>query len=680
MMPSSLELALLSVAAFFLTAFLAPFLSSRQNALLNTSFSLMAIACLIGLVAGVKALAGDVDSAIAPVGLPELPFYLRLDELSGFFVALISLIGFFVSIYSLGYLKGFIGKRSLTPLVVFTSLFMAGMLLVTLADDAFFFMISWELMAAASFFLVVFEDERAENRRAAFLYLLIAHVGAIAILLSFGVMAGGAAGFESFSGYTFSAMRGSKLPAFWAGAAFLLALFGFGAKAGLVPMHVWLPEAHPVAPSNISALMSAVMLKTAVYGVIRVSFDLLSISEWWWGGLVLALGLVSAVMGILYAIMQGDLKRMLAYSSVENIGVIFIPLGLAMIFTYHGFDVLSALALTACLYHALNHAVFKSLLFMCAGAVLHATNERGMERMGGLIRRMPWTAVFFLIGCASIASLPPFNGFVSEWLIFQSFLLSPAIPGALLKLLIPLGAALLALTAALVARCFVKAYGIVFLGQARSHAAANAHEVDFFMRAGMFLAAAACVFLGVLPAFAIKGISAVTKRLVHASIALPSGRFGWMWLTPVAPERASYSAPIVFIGIASVVAIAYLLAHARPGAVRRAPPWDCGFEKLTPRMQYSAASFSMPIRRVFGGLFAVKSDWRASGPQFSEAYPTGLIYRLRVRDRLWAALYKPISEASFWAARKTSRLQRGRIQTYILYMFITIVALLMAAS
>ena len=309
MMPSSLELALLSVAAFFLTAFLAPFLSSRQNALLNTSFSLMAIACLIGLVAGVKALAGDVDSAIAPVGLPELPFYLRLDELSGFFVALISLIGFFVSIYSLGYLKGFIGKRSLTPLVVFTSLFMAGMLLVTLADDAFFFMISWELMAAASFFLVVFEDERAENRRAAFLYLLIAHVGAIAILLSFGVMAGGAAGFESFSGYTFSAMRGSKLPVFWAGAAFLLALFGFGAKAGLIPMHVWLPEAHPVAPSNISALMSAVMLKTAVYGVIRVSFDLLSIAGWWWGGLVLALGLVSAVMGILYAIMQGDLKR-----------------------------------------------------------------------------------------------------------------------------------------------------------------------------------------------------------------------------------------------------------------------------------------------------------------------------------------------------------------------------------
>ena len=236
------------------------------------------------------------------------------------------------------------------------------------------------------------------------------------------------------------------------------------------------------------------------------------------------------------------------------------------------------------------------------------------------------------------------------------------------------------MTAALVARCFVKAYGIAFLGQARSHASANAHEVDFFMRAGMFLASAACVFLGVLPAFVIEGISAVTKRLVHAGIALPSGRLGWMWLTPVAPERASYSAPIVFIGIASVVAIAYPLAHERLGAVRRAPPWDCGFENLTSRMQYSAASFSMPIRRVFGGLFAVKSDWRASGPQFSTAYPTGLIYRLRVRDRLWAALYKPISAASFWAARKTSRLQRGRIQTYILYMFITIVALLMAAS
>ena len=293
--------------------------------------------------------------------------------------------------------------------------------MVVLADDALFFLISWEVMAAASYFLVMFEDEKIENRRAAFLYMIVAHVGAIAILLSFGVLAGLTTGFQGFSGYTFDAMRATRFPLGWATAAFLLSFFGFAAKAGVIPLHVWLPEAHPVAPSNVSALMSGVMLKTAIYGIVRITFDLIKVFPWWWGAIVLVFGLVSAVLGVLYALMQHDLKRLLAYHSVENIGIILIGIGLSMIFTSFQMPLLAALALTAGLFHTMNHAMFKGLLFMGAGAVLHATHERNMEEMGGLIHKMPWTAAFFLVGCISISALPPFNGFISEWLTFQAF-------------------------------------------------------------------------------------------------------------------------------------------------------------------------------------------------------------------------------------------------------------------
>ena len=354
----------------------------------------------------------------------------------------------------------------------------------------------------------------------------------------------------------------------WLPLAFLLAFFGFAAKAGVVPLHVWLPEAHPVAPSNVSALMSGVMLKTAIYGIVRVTFDLIGNFPWWWGALVLVFGLVSAVMGVLYALMQHDLKRLLAYHSVENIGIILIGIGLAMIFTSFNMSLLAALALIAGLYHTLNHAMFKGLLFMGAGAVLHATHERNMEEMGGLIKFMPWTAVLFLVGCISISALPPFNGFVSEWLTYQAFLLSPALPSPLLNLLIPLGAALLALTSALAAACFVKAFGVTFLGHHRGRHQGRIHEAGWSMRIGMLLAALTCLGLGVLPTFMIKWMDPIAEKLVNGTIA--SIRFGHRLdvAHPIAAERASYAAPIVFIGILSVVIVTYLLLHARPGAIQ----------------------------------------------------------------------------------------------------------------
>jgi formate hydrogenlyase subunit 3/multisubunit Na+/H+ antiporter MnhD subunit len=654
-----------------------PFLRSNQKLLIVSGSLLMMAASFAAVAAGIWTVSsGMVSRVVLPLGLPDLPFHIRIDQLSGFFLVVIGLLSSFVSIYSLRYLKGYLGLRPVTSLVVFSALFLAGMLLVVLADDAFFFLIAWEMMAASSYYLVLFEDERVENRRAAFLYLVVAHVGAIAILLSFGVMAGLATGFSGFQSYTFDAMRETELPAGLAAAAFLLAFFGFSAKAGVIPLHVWLPEAHPVAPSNVSALMSGVMLKTAIYGIVRVVFDLIGDFPWWWGALVLVFGLVSAVLGVLYALMQHDLKRLLAYHSVENIGIILIGIGLAMIFTSFDLPLLAALALIAGLYHTLNHALFKGLLFMGAGAVLHATHERNMEEMGGLIRFMPWTAVFFLVGCISISALPPFNGFVSEWLTYQAFLLSPGLPSPLLNLLIPLGAALLALTSALAAACFVKAFGVTFLGHRRGHHHGIVHEAGWSMRIGMMLASLSCLALGVLPTVVIQWMDPLAEMLVGGTIAASASGFGWMWLTPIAAERASYSAPVAFIGILSVVVVTYLLLHARPGALHRVPLWDCGFEKITSRMQYTATSFSMPIRRIFGFLFSIKEHAGQLPPASHPAFPQRLSYHLRVRDRFWMWIYQPVVDASFWLSRRIGRMQHGRIQIYLIYSFVTILVLL----
>ncbi|MGE5895049.1 MAG: hydrogenase 4 subunit B [bacterium] len=681
-MPGEIDLSPIFTASaaiilLLFASFLALLLSRSQRMVLSLGFSLAVIASLLAVTAGVWTVSRNMNEGVVlMLGLPDLPFHMRLDPLAGFFLVVVGLLCFFVSVYSMGYVKGFLGQRSVTRLVVFYCIFLAGMFMVVLADDALFFLIAWEIMAASSYFLVMFEDERIENKRAAFLYIVVAHVGAIAILLSFGVMAGLATGFKGFGGFTFDAMRGTEFPAGWATAAFLLSFFGFAAKAGVIPLHVWLPEAHPVAPSNVSALMSGVMLKTAIYGIVRVTFDLIGTFPWWWGALVLVFGLISSVLGVLYALMQHDLKRLLAYHSVENIGIILIGIGLAMIFSSFQMPLLAALALIAGLYHTLNHAMFKGLLFMGAGSVLHATRERNMEEMGGLIRWMPWTAALFLVGCISISALPPFNGFVSEWLTFQAFLLSPSLKNPLLNLLIPMGAALLALTSALAAACFVKAFGVTFLGHWRGHHAPHrVHDAGWFMRIGMLLAALTCLALGIFPTAVIDWMDVLPIQLVGSTIAGSATGFGWMWLTPVSHERASYSGPIVFVGILAVVFLTYLLLHARPTAIHRSHIWDCGFEKLTQRMQYNATSFAMPLRRIFGFFFSIKERVRIDAPAHG-AFPLRLNYHLKVRDRFWGWLYKPVIVASFWMSRKVGRLQQGRIQVYLIYSFITIIILL----
>ena len=627
----------------------------------RTLFPMSALVSVALAVIAALSLAAPTEHAVLPIGLPDLPMHLRRDALTSFFLFLLGGASAGISVFAAGYFRRGHG----TPpglMCLQYHLFLISMGLVLLADDAYAFMVAWETMAVSSYFLVTAQHGLAEIRRAGFLYLLIAHVGAIAILLSFGVMQGGSWQF------TFDAMRGAHLAPAWAAIAFLLALFGFGAKAGLVPMHVWLPEAHPAAPSPVSALMSGVMLKTAVYGVLRVSFDLLGESQWWWGLLPLGLGLFSAIYGAVFAAVQTDMKRLLAYSSIENLGIIFTALGLATIFHGVGMSSLEALALIALLYHSLNHGFIKSLLFLGTGSVLHSTGERNLGRLGGLIHRMPWVAWLTLVGALAMAGLPPLNGFVSEWLLLQAFLFAHEVPRTFVNMLLPMGAALLVLAAALAGYVMVKFFGVIFLGQPRETTLTHAHDAGFLERIGLSLLAAGCVALGLLPTQVIGALRIVCERLSGAT--LPSATAPWWLLEPVPGRQTSYSALIFFSVIAAIVLITTLAVRLLyHGRVRRAAAWDCGFVRLDARMQDSAEGFGQPIRHIFEPFF----DIQRSLPAPSDPDPR---YRIAVGDRIWRALYEPLGTLVQKIAGSFVWLQQGRIATYLLYSFVTLVVLL----
>ena len=630
------------------------------------AFPLLALCGAAALAAGLLALAGDsTTTAILPLGLPWLPWHVRLDPLSGVFLLILGAVLVPVAIYGPGYTRVFRnGRDSLAALGVFSGLFVTGMLGVLLADDAFLFMVAWELMSLASYFLVTFQHEVAEHRRAAFLYLLMAHIAGLAILLAFGVLA------ASGGSFAFAAMRAHPPDALWASVAFALALLGFGTKAGLLPLHLWLPEAHPAAPSHISALMSAVMLKVAVYGFMRVVFELLGPPQWGWGVTLVLVGAVTAVAGVLFALQQTDLKRLLAYSSIENLGIVFLALGLALIFLGSGHPALAALALVAALYQALNHALLKGLLFLGAGAVLHGAHERNLDRLGGLQRRMPRTGLFFLIGCMGMAALPPLNGFVSEWLTFQAALQAWQLGSGLLRILVPVAAAALALTAALGAAVFVRAYGSAFLGRARTRHVRRAHEVGVGMRLAQALLVAACAAAALLPATVVGLFASVTRQLTGAGLDQAGSR-GWLWLTPIAPDVASY-APVPILLVLALLggSLVWALRPSRQAPVRRADPWDCGYAPPTPRMQYSAAGFAQPIRRVFAMVYALDEDTDAATAS----------YRLAVRDRLWGWLYAPLGAGLDRVADFARRAQTGHVRRYLAWSLITLLVLLWIIS
>ena len=625
-------------------------------------FPLGAIGCIaMATVAAAYLVSGlGPQTIVLPLGLPDLPFHLRLDALSAFFLFMFGLSGTGISTFAAGYFRS--GEGTAPGLLgLYYHIFLAAMVVVILADDAYLFMVAWETMALSSYFLVVSQHRIPEIRSAGFLYLLMAHLGALCILLSFGVLQGGSWQF------TFDAMRHASLVPFWATVAFLLALIGFGAKAGLVPMHVWLPEAHPAAPSPVSAMMSGLMLKAAIYGLLRVSFDLLHVPFWQWGVLVLALGLFSALYGAIFAAVQTDMKRLLAYSSIENVGLIFTGIGLSMLFAAGNLRLFAALALAAALIQALNHSLFKSLLFLATGCVLHATKQRSLGKLGGLIRYMPWVAFLALIGTLAIAGLPPLNGFVSEWLLLQAFLFTPRVPHTFLNMLIPLGAAVLALTFALAAYVMVKFYGVIFLGKPREPSLVQAHDANWLERIGLGWLSLGCIVIGVQPQLALCLAGSVTGMLLGS--APFSSRSVWR-IAPISPDQASYSGIIFLAGILGVVTIAFLtvrlLAHGR---LRRTPAWDCGYPWQTARMQDTAEGFGQPIRHIFGAFFRMERQLPA--PEDSAPH-----YRVHIEDRVWRAIYLPAARAVQRIADAISVLQRGRLSIYLLFSFLTLIALL----
>lgn len=635
-------------------------LQRRGHLVTSLVMPLGALGALAIAAVGVAGLVLPGGHFVLPIGLPDLPFHLRLDALSGFFLVLLGGAAFGVTVYAVGYFRT-MAAGPLALLSLWYHLFLAGMVLVLLADDAYAFMVAWELMALSSYFLVTTDHKISDIRRAGFLYLLIAHVGAVSLLLCFGVLQGG------HGAYTFDYMRSAELTPFWASVAFLLALFGFGAKAGLVPMHVWLPEAHPAAPSPVSALMSGVMLKTAIYGLLRVTFDLLNVQIAWWGTLALALGLLTALYGVIFAAVQSDMKRLLAWSSIENIGIILAGFGLTVIFFADGKGALAALTMTALLYHALNHAFFKGLLFVGTGSVLHSTGVRHMGALGGLIRRMPWTAWLTLVGALAIAGMPPLNGFVSEWLLLQAFLLTPGLAHNYLNMVIPVAAAAIAMAAALAAYVMVKFFGVVFLGQPRAENLKHAHDAGWPERLGMLWLAAACVLLGLFPAMVIDALAPVTRLLISQTLVNDGN---WLFLAPVSAERASY-APLVFLLVVLAVLLVTFLAVRRVyhGRIRRADPWDCGYAEQDARMQDSAEGFGQPIRQVFDVFMRVERDM----PDPFDRKPH---YRGDSRDKIWLLLYQPIADLATWLSAQAGRLQHGRIQWYLVYSFATLIFLL----
>jgi hydrogenase-4 component B len=631
------------------------------------------LGALFALALGLAGLAGGtVTVSIAQI-LPIGGLLLGFDRLSAFFLVVIAAAAVPSSLYAIAYTREYEGRYSLAGMGVGFNLFLASMSLVVMARNALTFLALWEGMSLASYFLVMTENDKRETERAGWLYLVMAHAGFACLLAGFLLLARATgsmvfADWQSGSQAATPAMRNLM---------FILLGVGFGSKAGVIPLHIWLPKAHPAAPSHVSALMSGVMIKMGIYGLVRVGFEWLGSGPPWWGVSLLLIAAVSAVLGVLYALVEHDLKRLLAYHSVENVGIILFGVGGGILFQAYHLPALAGLALIAGLYHTLNHAVFKSLLFMGSGAILQSTHTRNMEEMGGLIKRMPQTAIFFLIGSIAIAALPPFNGFISEWLTFQSLLLSFQISARAINLTFALSVAALALTSGLAAACFIKAFGISFLALPRSAHAQHAREVGFSMRAAMALLAVACVVLGLVPFTVLKSLSKAASDLLGAA---PDMRFNWDGI--VANESFAAVSPLwIAMALAALIAaIPVALRVFRANTARRYyETWACGRALQTARFQYTATSFANPFKRVFGMLYRPVKELTIEFHRESRFFVRTISYRNETRSIFDEAIYGPLNRMLRSLAERVRLLQSGNVHVYLLYILVALVVLLIIA-
>ena len=592
-----------------------------------------------------------------PLPLPLASANMEIDALSAVFVAAIAVVTMLAAVYGSEYLQAYAGRKNLGVSWFFFNLLTASMLLVVVARNGVLFLTSWELMSLASFFLVTLEDEKESVRRASWIYLVAMHLGT-AFLLALFLLLGSSSGSLDFEQLSAASTRPEIL--------FLLAVVGFGTKAGFIPMHVWLPEAHPAAPSHVSAVMSGVMIKTGIYGLLRM-LTLLGPPPAWWGWTLVAMGVVSGVLGVLYALSQHDLKRLLAYHSVENIGIIALGLGVGVLGISYGNPAMAALGFTGGLLHVVNHALFKSLLFLGAGSVLHATGTGELDRLGGLLKRMPVTGATFLIGAAAISGLPPLNGFVSEFLIYLGAVAgigSQARTAAAWPLMSVLVIGGLALIGGLAAACFTKAFGIVFLGEPRSDEAARAHETPAAMRWPMVVLAGLCVLVGLAAPLWPLALQPAVAVMTKAG----SGEQGDI---AVGPLTGVVLGSYILLGL--IVLIIYVRRRLLAGRrVERSVTWDCGYAAPTPRMQYTASSFARPLVQLFR-LFLQPRD-EIHPPR--GLFPEQASLHTHTPDLFRRYVYEPLFLGVAWLASKLHWLQEGRIQIYVLYIALTILVLL----
>jgi hydrogenase-4 component B len=666
-----------SLAAYFAGAFAS--LASRRKPSLARYIccsTALAGASLGGLAAVLGILRGTPVRWSIPSGIPLFAYSFSYDALAAFFNLALAILATAVSIYSFGYLKEFEGRRNIGFFGFLFHVLLLSLTIVFTAANAFLFLIGWEVMALAAYGLVTFYHEDQETRRAGLLYIIMAHIDAGCLLLGFALLiqASGSAEFASFHGAAAQLSSGRQT------AAFVLFFLGFGIKAGVIPFHIWLPAAHPVAPSNISALLSGIVIKTGIYGMTRIFLDSLGGVPSWAGLLVLVVGVISAVLGVLYALMEHDLKRLLAYHSIENIGIILMGLGAALIFRVAGHPLLAGVALIAAMFHTLNHAIFKCLLFLGAGSVLHSTGTRNMEKMGGLIRPMPVTAFCFLIGAVAISGLPPLNGFVSEWLTYQSLLAGFGATGGLTRILFPLAGSMLALTGALAAACFVKAFAITFLALPREAESRNAHEAPRTMLIGMSCLTFACLALGLGATWFLPVFGGMTEQLLGQRVGgnLITGN-GWV-LSGGIPRGGTVSTSIIAIGLLILAGAAVLLVRVtgRKFARQRGPTWDCGLPGLTEENEYTATAFSKPLRMIFSVLYQPRRDIQQVF-DVSPYFPKEIRFESEIEPSFEKRLYAPLQEFIFRLSSRMRTIQAGSIHAYLAYIFVTLVLLLLFA-
>jgi hydrogenase-4 component B len=630
-----------------------------------------AIGALFGLIAGLATLTAParVVEIAGPFSFAHL--VVRLDPLAALLITVISLLSLVASIYSIAYVREYEG-RGVGAMGFFVDVFIASMMLVVVSDNAFWFLVFFEMMSLASYFLVIFDQNR-EGVAAGFLYFVVAHAGSVAIMAAFFLMA-------NYAGsYDFAAFRTASLPEPVASIVFVLGFLGFGAKAGIVPLHVWLPRAHPAAPSHASALMSGVMIKIGVFGIVKVGVDLLGGNGGvlWWGLLVLVAGAVSSVLGVVYALAEHDIKKLLAYHSVENIGIILLGVGVGMIGIAETDPAITVLGFMAGFYHLLNHAVFKGLLFLGAGSVIHRLHTRDMEKMGGLARTMPWTAVSFLIGSLAISAIPPLNGFVSEWFTYQS-LFGVTLGGTwAVQVAAPIAAVMLALTGALAVMCFVKAYGVIFAGPSRGPRVAEAEEAPAAMVAAMLTLAATCVALGL----AAPLVAPVIGRIAAATAGVPEVVLAkGAVLVSGGARPAVLSTPLVGLLLVAAAFLPILLklllsGSGRVPSRRGAAPWAAGY-LADGHMSMTASSFAQPIRMFFAPLYAVRSDLAKKWVGVEDAFERFTTFARHTEPCWERGIIEPVVAGTQSLGRRLQVIQGGDFRIYCLYIIAALIALL----